>query len=156
MQGARLTERRPTRRAAGGTVALPDLLKENKFVVLYFYNQEFSPGCSVEAQRFQQNLDAFKSKGAAVVGVSMDPVEKHDEFCDKGGLTFPVLSDSDGEVSKKYGAELSIPLLGKFSDRQTFLINSEGIVTAHWLERDGSMANVKTSEHAEQVLQAIG
>merc|ERR1719183_3499720 len=121
-------------KAGGGKLALADALKESKFVVLYFYNQDFSPGCSVEAQRFQQSLTKFESKGA---------------------ITFPVLSDADGSVSAQYGAELSIPLLGKFSDRQTFLIDSAGTVKGHWLERDGSMANVKTTEHADQVLAKI-
>lgn len=142
-------------KAGGGKLALADALKESKFVVLYFYNQDFSPGCSVEAQRFQQSLTKFESKGAKIVGISMDPIDKHEEFCDKGGLTFPVLSDADGSVSAQYGAELSIPLLGKFSDRQTFLIDSAGTVKGHWLERDGSMANVKTTEHADQVLAKI-
>ena len=54
-----------------------------------------------------------------------------------------------------YGAELSIPVFGKFSDRQTFLIDSTGVVRAHWLERDGSMASVKTPEHVNQILAAI-
>merc|ERR1711924_483693 len=51
----------------------------------------------------------------------------------KGGLTFPLLSDASGDVSKAYGADLSIPLLGKFSDRQTFLVDKDQVVRGRWL-----------------------
>ena len=90
-----------------------------------------------------------------VVGVSMDALEKHEEFCTAKGLAFKLLSDGDGSVSASYGADLKIPILGKFSDRQTFLIDDKGTVVGHWLERDGSMANVKTPAHTEQILAAI-
>ncbi|MDC1215706.1 peroxiredoxin [bacterium] len=140
----------------GGTVALGDVVKSNKYTVLYFYNQDFSAGCSIEAERFNQAIGDFKAAGATVVGVSMDPMEKHEEFCTAKGLGFKLLSDGDGSVSAAYGADLKIPLLGKFSDRQTFLIDGSGTVVGHWLERDGSMANVKTPAHTAQILDAIG
>ena len=139
----------------GGTVALADVVKANKYTVLYFYNQDFSSGCSIEAERFNQALGDFKAKGAEVVGVSMDPMDKHEEFCSAKDLKFKLLSDNDGKVSESYGADLKIPILGKFSDRQTFLIDSSGVVKGHWLERDGSMANVKTTAHTSQILEAI-
>lgn len=85
----------------------------------------------------------------------MDSLEKHDEFCKAKGLAFPLLSDSMGEVSASYGADLNIPIFGRFSDRQTFLIDQGGVIRAKWLERDGSMASVKTPEHTAQVLAAI-
>ena len=124
-------------------------------MVLYFYNQDGSPGCSLEAQRFQQGLPKFEEANATVLGVSMDSVESHEGFCDEKGITFPLLSDEDGSVSREYGAALSIPVFGKFSDRQTFLIDSTGKVRGHWLERDGSMASVKTPEHVNQILDAL-
>ena len=139
----------------GGSVALDDVVKANKYTVLYFYNQDFSQGCSIEAERFNQALGDFKAKGAEVVGVSMDPMEKHEEFCTAKGLGFKLLSDADGSVSASYGADLKIPILGKFSDRQTFLIDDKGVGVGHWLERDGSMANVKTPAHTTQILDAI-
>jgi peroxiredoxin Q/BCP len=139
----------------GGTVALNDVVKANKYTVLYFYNQDFSSGCSIEAERFNQALGDFKAKGAEVVGVSMDSMVKHEEFCSAKDLRFKLLSDNDGAVSAAYGADLKIPILGKFSDRQTFLIDGAGTVKGHWLERDGSMANVKTPAHTSQILEAI-
>ena len=139
----------------GGTVALNDVVKANKYTVLYFYNQDFSSGCSIEAERFNQALGDFKAKGAEIVGVSMDSMVKHEEFCSAKDLRFKLLSDNDGAVSAAYGADLKIPILGKFSDRQTFLIDGAGTVKGHWLERDGSMANVKTPAHTSQILDAI-
>ena len=85
----------------------------------------------------------------------MDALEKHTSFCAEKGLTFPLLSDASGAVSASYGADLTIPILGKFSDRQTFLVDPKGVIRAKWLERDGSMASVKTPEHAAQVLAAL-
>ena len=145
----------PLPATGGGTVALNDVVKANKYTVLYFYNQDFSSGCSIEAERFNQALGDFKAKGAEVVGVSMDSMVKHEEFCSAKDLRFKLLSDNDGAVSAAYGADLKIPILGKFSDRQTFLIDGTGTVKGHWLERDGSMANVKTPAHTSQILEAI-
>lgn len=85
----------------------------------------------------------------------MDPLEKHAEFCTSKGLTFPLLADVSGDVSRAYGADLTIPIFGKFSDRQTFLVDPKGIIRAKWLERDGSMKSVKTAEHTAQVLAAL-
>mmetsp|Transcript_19747 Transcript_19747/g.62823 ORF Transcript_19747/g.62823 Transcript_19747/m.62823 type:complete len:260 (-) Transcript_19747:64-843(-) len=138
----------------GKDISLKDLTAKG-LTVLYFYNQDGSPGCSIEAQRFQQSLGDFEKRGAQVVGVSMDSLEKHAEACSKGGLTFPLLSDNDSSVSPAYGADLSIPILGRFSDRQTFLIGTDGVIKAHWLESDKSMASVKTTAHVEQILGAI-
>merc|ERR1719235_277197 len=64
--------------------------------------------CSVEAARFEQAQGELAKRGAKVVGISMDALEKHEEACAKGGLTFPLLSDASGDVSKAYGADLSI------------------------------------------------
>ena len=141
---------------AGDSVTLSDALKANDYVVLYFYNQDGSPGCSIEAQRFESAIPQFTAKKARVLGVSMDSLEKHEEFCDSKGLkSFTLLSDNDGAVSEAYGADLKIPIFGRFSDRQTFLIKNDGTIVNHWLERDSSMASVKTTAHVDQILAAI-
>ena len=144
----------------GGSIALKDILAENDYAVVYFYNQDGSTGCSIEAERFNQAQDAFKSKKARVLGISMDSIESHEGFCDKKGLTFSLLSDGDGSVSKAYGAELTLPVFGKFSDRQTFLVGKDGKVKAHWKEMgaktdEEKMASVKSTAHVEQVLAAM-
>ena len=85
----------------------------------------------------------------------MDSLDKHGEFCSEKALTFPLLSDADGSVSASYGSDLNIPLFGKFSDRQTFLVDSKGVVQGRWLESDGSMADVRSSAHTTQILAKI-
>ena len=95
----------------GGSVTLADVVKDNKYTVLYFYNQDFSQGCSIEAERFNQALPEFGKRKAEVVGVSMDSLAKHEEFCTAKGLAFKLLSDGDGSVSASYGADLKIPIL---------------------------------------------
>ena len=140
----------------GGALSLSGLLSSGKYLVLYFYNADGTTGCSLEAQRFQQALPALEAAGAQLVGVSMDDLSKHTEFCSDKKLTFPLLSDKTGDVSASYGADLKIPILGRFSDRQTFLIEpSSGKIVGKWKEADGSMASVKTMEHANQVLDKI-
>ena len=140
----------------GETIELDAVLSQNDFVTLYFYNQDGSPGCSIEAQRFEAAIPEFKSRKTRVLGVSMDSLDKHEEFCSSKGLkSFTLLSDNDGKVSEAYGADLKIPLLGRFSDRQTFLIKKDGTIIGHWLERDQSMASVKTTAHVDQILAAI-
>jgi peroxiredoxin Q/BCP len=141
----------------GGQIALSDILAENDYAVVYFYNQDGSTGCSIEAERFNQAQEQFKAKKARVLGVSMDSIESHEGFCDKKGLTFSLLSDGDGAVSKAYGAELTLPIFGKFSDRQTFLVGKDGLVKAKWKEMgakvdEEKMASVKSTAHVEQVL----
>jgi thioredoxin-dependent peroxiredoxin len=106
---------------------------------------------------FNQAQEQFKAKKARVLGVSMDSIESHEGFCDKKGLTFSLLSDGDGAVSKAYGAELTLPIFGKFSDRQTFLVGKDGLVKAKWKEMgakvdEEKMASVKSTAHVEQVL----
>ena len=146
----------------GGVLSLESLKQAGKWTVAYFYNQDFSPGCSLEAARFQNALPAFAAVNAQVVGISMDTLEKHTEAaakpasdCASKSLTFPLLSDGTGAVSKAYDAFLDLNFLGKYSDRQTFLVDPKGVVRAKWSERDGGMASVKSPAHTEQVLAAI-
>jgi peroxiredoxin Q/BCP len=139
----------------GGALSLTSLLSSGKYLVLYFYNADGTTGCSLEAQRFQQALPSLEAAGAQLVGVSMDDLSKHTEFCSDKKLTFPLLSDKTGDVSASYGADLKIPILGRFSDRQTFLIEPSGKIVGKWKEQDGSMASVKTMDHANQVLEKI-
>ena len=139
----------------GKDISLGELTAGGRYAVVYFYNADFTSGCSLEAQRFQQALPAFAAANASVVGISMDLLSKHTEFCSQKSLTFPLLSDQDGSVSKLYGADLNLGPFGKFSDRQTFLISPQGQVIAKWKEADGSMASVKTPEHTAQILAAL-
>lgn len=102
-----------------GEVSLEDY--RGQWVVLYFYPKDFTPGCTVEARRFQQDLPKYEERNAQIIGVSADDVESHVEFCDSEGLRFPLLADLDGDVSKTYGS-----WMGFVSLRHTYLIDPEG------------------------------
>lgn len=124
-----------------GQVSLQDY--RGKWVVLYFYPQDFTPGCTLEAQRFQQDLPKYHELNAEVIGVSVDDVNSHQSFCDEEGLKFPLLADTDGKVSKAYGSWLS----GR-SLRHTYIINPDGILVAKFLA-------VRPAIHSQEVLSQL-
>lgn len=119
-----------------------------KYVVLYFYPKDFTGGCTIEANRFQRDIDEFKARNAAVVGVSVDDVGEHKKFCDSLKLTFPLLADTKAVVSDLYGSLDNFGPLGKFSARQTYLIDPEGVLVERWL-------NVNPSRHSQEVLATL-
>ena len=77
---------------------------KGKWVVLYFYPKDMTPGCTIEAHNFQQDLPKFEAKNAVIVGVSVDTPDSHKEFCTKEGLTFRLLADPDHKVVDEYGS----------------------------------------------------
>ena len=87
-----------------GSISLRDYL--GQWVVLYFYPKDFTSGCTIEAKRFQQDLSKYEARNAQILGVSVDDVDSHQEFCDSEGLKFPLLADENGRVSKAYGSWL--------------------------------------------------
>lgn len=124
-----------------GQLSLSDL--RGKWVVLYFYPKDFTPGCTLEAQRFQRDLAKYQAKNTLVVGVSADSVNTHAEFCSAEGLKFPLLADEDGSVSKVYGS-----WMGYLSMRHTFIIDPSGILR----ER---MVKVAPAVHSTEVLERL-
>ncbi len=109
----------------GKDVSLTDY--RGKWVVLYFYPKDFTPGCSIQARTFQQALPKYHEKNAVIIGVSVDSVESHKEFCVRQGLEFKLLSDEDKAVSNQYDSFSGLPGMG-VATRNTFLIDPEGIV----------------------------
>ena len=133
----------------GGELKLKDL--RGKTVVLYFYPKDDTPGCTREACAFRDNQAALKKKGVVVLGVSGDSLASHDKFKAKYKLNFPLLSDPDKAVAKKYGAWGEKVLYGKKSVgmiRSTFVIDGEGVVRKVF-------PRVKVDGHAEKVLEAV-
>ena len=99
-------------------------------IVLYFYPKDNTPGCTIQAKRFRDHYPEIVAHGAVVVGVSLDPVEKHKEFLEDCDLPFPLLADPDGRVHDLYDAWRTT-LLGRSSlgvRRCTFLIDGDGII----------------------------
>jgi len=120
-------------------------------VILYFYPKDDTPGCTKESCAFQDNLPKFKTKKAAVYGVSILDEASKARFAAKYNLTFPLLADADHDVAEKYGVWQEKSLYGrKFMGivRTTYLIGSDGKVVRRW-------DNVKVDGHAEQVLEAV-
>jgi thioredoxin-dependent peroxiredoxin len=135
--------------AGGAKVALKDLA--GKWVVLYFYPKDDTPGCTVEAQDFRDRAAELKRRGAAVFGVSKDSIESHCKFRDKYELNFELLSDPDGKVLEKYGAWGEKNMYGKKSMgviRSTVLIGPDGKVRKVW-------PRVRVQGHADDVLRAL-
>ena len=97
-------------------------------VILFFYPRDESPGCTVQACGFRDAYEQLTASGAEVVGVSRDSSNSHRKFCNNRNLPFPILSDSDGAVCRRYGAN-SLLLFGN-TGRVTYLIDEDGIVAA--------------------------
>jgi thioredoxin-dependent peroxiredoxin len=109
----------------GSSVSLKDY--RGKWVVLYFYPKDQTPGCSREAHNFQVDQPKYAERNAVVLGVSVDSVDSHKKFCAKEGLNFKLLADTDHKVSDSYGSLTNLGLV-KFSARHTFLIDPNGKV----------------------------
>ncbi|MEN2974061.1 MAG: peroxiredoxin [Candidatus Caldarchaeales archaeon] len=93
-------------------------------VVLFFYPKDDTPGCTRENCLIRDNIEEFEKRGAVAIGISVDGIDSHNRFADKYRLTHLLLSDTDGMVSKKYGA-LGF---GGRSQRKTFVIDENGII----------------------------
>ena len=122
-----------------------------KKLVVYFYPRDDTPGCTREAQAFDQALSKFAKLGAAVVGVSKDSTASHCKFRDKYRLNFPLLSDPDTTVSQKYGAWGEKNMYGKKSMgivRTTVIVGDDGKVQKVWRK-------VKVDGHVDAVLAAL-
>ena len=115
-----------------------------RWVVLYFYPKDFTSGCTIQARNFQRDIARYDALDAVVLGVSVDDAETHAEFCEKEGLSFKLLADTNGRVSAAYGSVRGIGPV-KFSARNTFLIDPGGKVAKVYL-------GVSVNPHSEEVL----
>ncbi|MFC7521346.1 peroxiredoxin [Xanthomonas populi] len=121
-----------------------------KWVVLYFYPKDSTPGCTTEGLDFNALLTQFTQAGAVVFGVSRDSVKSHDNFCAKQGFTFPLISDSDEALCRAFDV-IKEKMYGKQVlgiERSTFLMSPEGHVVQAWRK-------VKVAGHADAVLAAL-
>jgi peroxiredoxin Q/BCP len=126
-------------------------LRRHGDVVLYFYPKDMTPGCTSEARSFRDNLELLRAAGAQVVGVSADTPASHQKFIEKNGLTFPLLSDPDNQVTRAYRVYKRKSLYGREFmgiERSTFIIAQDGTVRRVF-------SKVKVNGHAEEVLAAL-
>ena len=117
---------------------------KGKWVVLYFYPKDFTSGCTVEAHNFQRDLAKYEKLNAAILGVSVDSVTSHKDFCTKEGLNFKLLADADHAVTQTYG---SLMKMGdkELAARNTFLIDPAGVIKKVYVK-------VNPSTHSDDVL----
>ena len=126
-------------------ICLRDL--SGKWVVLYFYPKDNTPGCTTEACDFTNELEEFEDLDAVILGVSPDSPKKHRNFIEKKGLKITLLSDEDKEVLKAYGAWGLKKMYGKEYEgviRSTFIIDPNGEIVAEWRK-------VRVKGHVEEV-----
>lgn len=116
----------------------------DKWVAVYFYPKDDTPGCTIEACEFRDDIFAFKELDCQILGVSLDDEVSHKAFADKHGLPFPLLADTDGTTSEAYGVKTK--MFGMtVAKRQTFLIDPNGHIAKHY-------AKVDPNTHSQQVL----
>jgi peroxiredoxin Q/BCP len=133
----------------GGQFSLAD--SAGKYLILYFYPKDDTPGCTKEAIGFSEARTAFDAQNAMVVGVSRDTVKKHDKFIGKYDLRIPLISDEEGSLCEAFGTWVEKNMYGKTYmgiERATFLISPEGDVLKIWRK-------VKVPGHVEEVLSQI-
>ncbi len=118
-----------------------------KWVVLYFYPKDMTTGCTIEAHNFQRDQAKFDADNAVILGVSVDTVDSHKQFCTKDGLTFHLLADPQHKVVDEYGSLGSYMGL-QIANRNTFLIDPQGKIVKEWTKVD-------PTHHSEEVLAAI-
>jgi peroxiredoxin Q/BCP len=127
-----------------------NLAAPGQSLVLYFDPKDDTSGCTREAQDFTALAPEFEKAGVKVVGVSRDPMKKHDKFIAKYDLAVPLASDEDGRISDAFGTWVEKSMYGRKymgMERATFLIGSDGRVLRAWRK-------VKVPGHAQEVLKA--
>ncbi|GAA0597780.1 thioredoxin-dependent thiol peroxidase [Virgibacillus siamensis] len=133
----------------GNEVSLSDF--KGKSVVLYFYPKDMTPGCTTEACEFRDAQESFSELDAIIIGVSPDPIERHQKFVDKHDLPFLLLADEDHKVAEAYGVWKLKKNFGKEYygiERSTFIIDPDSNIQREFRK-------VKVDGHVEEALQAI-
>ncbi|ADI00218.1 thioredoxin-dependent thiol peroxidase [Salisediminibacterium selenitireducens] len=124
---------------------------KGKYVVLYFYPKDMTPGCTTEACDFRDHHEQFQELDAVILGVSPDPVKRHESFINKHELPFELLADEENELAEAFGTWKLKKNFGKEYmgiERSTFLIDPEGTIIEEWRK-------VKVKGHVEEALQHL-
>ncbi|MBA2351032.1 MAG: peroxiredoxin [Pseudomonadota bacterium] len=121
-----------------------------KWLVLYFYPKDDTPGCTEQACKFRDDLQQLTAMGAEVVGVSVDTSASHAEFAKKYSLPFPLLADENGEVARRYGSVTNL-YVAKFAKRNTFLIDPQGRIARVYLKADTSRNSAQVIDDLKQL-----
>jgi peroxiredoxin Q/BCP len=119
-----------------------------KWVALYFYPKDQTPGCTTQACDFRDNIFAFRDIGVVILGVSVDDVASHKKFAEDHGLPFTLLADSTKKTATDYGVLARLFGVMEVAKRETFLIDPQGRVAKHYLD-------VKPEGHSNLVIADI-
>ncbi|SDN32616.1 peroxiredoxin Q/BCP [Fictibacillus solisalsi] len=133
----------------GKEVTLSDFKGKN--IVLYFYPKDMTPGCTTQACDFRDKHEEFQDLDAVILGVSTDPLARHEKFIDKYGLPFLLLADEDHKAAELFGVWKLKKNFGKEYmgiERSTFILDKEGTLVKEYRK-------VKVKEHIEEVLTYI-
>ena len=139
----------PLALSGGATATLADYA--GRWLVLYFYPKDSTPGCTTEGLDFNALLPQFNASGADVLGVSRDSVKSHDNFCAKQGFVFPLVSDGDEALCRAFDVIREKNMYGRTVlgiERSTFLIDPEGRIAAEWRK-------LRVPGHAQAVFEAL-
>ena len=143
------TLRLPLQLSGGAQATLAD--HAGRWLVLYFYPKDSTPGCTTEGLDFNALLPEFRALDADVLGVSRDTVKSHDNFCAKQGFAFPLVSDADEALCRAFDVIREKNMYGRKVlgiERSTFLVDPEGRVARAWRK-------VRVPGHADAVLEAL-
>ncbi len=121
---------------------------KGKWVVLYFYPKDSTPGCTTQACEFRDNIFAYRELNATILGVSVDDVESHKAFSEENSLPFPILADVDKKVATSYGTLTKYLGIAELARRDTFIIDPQGRVAKHYVK-------VQPKGHSEIVLSDL-
>ena len=122
-----------------------------KYVVIYFYPKDDTPGCTIETKDFNKLLSKFKILNCEIYGISKDDIKSHNKFKKKYKIKFDLLSDSEIKILKSYKVWAKKKFMGREFmgiDRSTFLIDPKGKILKIW-------SNVKVKDHAQEVLDIL-
>ncbi len=126
-------------------------LRGKRDVVIYFYPEDFTPGCTTEATEFTRDYEKFKDAGIEIVGISPDDEASHEKFRQNRGIPYPLVADTDNEVSKKYGVYGLKKFMGREYmgiNRSTFLVDKTGKIVKIFKK-------VRPAGHSQEVFQAL-
>lgn len=119
---------------------------ENIASIIFFYPKDFTPGCTAQVCEFRDSMEIFVDEGISVVGISADSTHSHGKFAKKYQLNFPLLSDPDKELRKKFGVKPAF--LGLLPGRETFVFNSEGTLVHKF-------RSINAKEHVPDVMKKL-
>lgn len=134
----------------GKTIRLSGL-HGNRDVVVYFYPEDFTPGCTMQATEFTHDYKKFRDAGIEIVGISPDDEKSHEKFREKMGILYPLVADTENEVSKKYGVYGLKSFMGRQYmgvSRSTFVVDKKGKIVKIFKK-------VKPAGHSQEVLEAL-